>query len=118
MTTLHASIYSPRWGHDDKYEVKLGRDEMVITFLGKQAKCVWMEGRDPVWQGESLDSMLRHDSIYAPAILPDLFEYLWHSWRSEGLSDENAQRELVALVDWLNLSTKSKPKTDFWKTRF
>lgn len=118
MTVLSASIYSPRWGHDDTYTFELTRESMLISHAARQSKCVWQEGRDPVWQGESLDSYLRNDSIYAPRILSELLEHLWTSWRNGELDDAQAQTELNAVIEWLNALTRAKPKTEFWRKHF
>lgn len=118
MTVLTASIYSPRWGHDDTYSVELTRESMLISHSARKSKCVWQDNRDPIWQGESLDSHLRNDSIYAPAILPSLLEHLWISWRNGELNDAQAQTELDAVIAWLNALTRAKPQTEFWRKYF
>lgn len=118
MTVLKASIYSPRWGHDDTYSFDLTREAMLISHGPRHSKCVWQDGKDPVWQGESLDSHLCNDSIYAPAILPDLLEHLWKSWRSSEINDAQTQTELDAVIAWLNGLTRAKPQTEFWRKYF
>lgn len=91
---------------------------MLISHLPRSSKCLWQEGKDPIWQGESLDSHLRNDSIYAPSILPSLLEHLWASWRNGELSDIQAQAELDAVIEWLNALTQAKPQTEFWRLYF
>lgn len=118
MTSLTASIYTPRWGHDDIYTFELSRESMFISHATRQSKCVWRDNRDPEWQGESLESRLQNDSIYPPAILPDLLVHLWTSWRNGKLTDTEAQAELDAVVAWLNALTRAKPRTDFWHKYF
>jgi hypothetical protein len=118
MANLSASIYTPRWGHDDKYEFELTKDSMTVTHGVRKSKCVWRDNKDPKWEGESLESHLRNDSIYPPAILPTLLEHLWKAWRNGELTDAQAQTELDAVTEWLNSVTKSKPKTSFWKAYF
>lgn len=118
MTTITAQIYSPRWGHDDKYEFELTQEAMTISMGPRKSKCIWQEGRDPIWQGEPLDAILRNDSIYQPAILPSLLEHLWTSWRNGEINDSEAQTELDAVTKWLNTITTAKPETDFWKKYF
>jgi hypothetical protein len=49
MTLLTAQIYSPRWGHKDKYDIDLTQDTMTISVLNRTARCEWRENRDPVW---------------------------------------------------------------------
>lgn len=118
MATLTASIYTPRWGHEDTYTLELSRESMLISHTPRQSKCVWQDNADPVWQGESLDSHLRNDSIYAPKVFPDLLVYLWRAWRNDELDDAQAQAELDAVIAWLNELTRAKPRTEFWSRYF
>ena len=118
MTTLTSEIYSPRWGHDDTYTFELSQEEMLISKGARKSKCVWQEDKDPIWQGESLDSHLRNDSIHAPVVFTDLLERLWLSWRNGEINDEAAQMELDAVIEWLNVLTRAKPKTEFWRRYF
>ena len=118
MATLQASIFSPRWGHDDIYTVELTPERLEISDMSWKTECVWREGRDPEWGISSLDNHLRNDSIYAPAILPDLLEHLWRSWRKSELDDQQAQAELDELTNWLNALTRAKPKSRFWSEYF
>ncbi len=118
MITLTAEIYTPRWGHNDTYKFEMSNEEMVISNGPRKSKCVWQEGADPIWQGESLDSHLRNDSIYAPGVFPDLLEHLWRAWRNSDLDAEQAQVELDAIIEWLNSLTRAKPRTDFWRKYF
>jgi hypothetical protein len=118
MATLTAQIYSPRWGHNDTCTFEFTKDTMTISLNQKQSKCVYVQNRDPQWEGESVESILNNDSIYGPAILTDLLEHLWTSWRDGELSDAETQVELNAVIDWLNSVTAAKPKTDFWGKYF
>ncbi len=118
MTTISAQIFSPRWGHNDTYELELTPEAMSISMGARKSKCVWQEGRDPQWEGEPLESILRNDSIYPPSVLPSLLEHLWKSWRNSELTDAQAQSELNAVADWLNSITTAKPKTAFWRKYF
>ena len=118
MPMLEAQIYSPRWGHDDTYSLDLTQEQLVIRMHAREARCVWREGRDPSWEGEPLEDILRNDSIYPPAIFGQLLEHLWKSWRNGELTPERANEELQEVVGWLNSVTKSKPRTVFWKQYF
>ena len=118
MTTITAQIYSPRWGHDDNYEFELTPEAMTVSMGIRKSKCVWQENRDPIWQGEPVEAILRNDSIYPPTILPDLLEHLWISWRNGEINESDAQTELDAMINWLNTITKAKPETDFWRKYF
>ena len=118
MATLTAQIYSPRWGHADTYTFELAKDAMTIGMDLRKSRCVWVQNRDPRWEGESIESILNNDSIYGPAVLNDLLEHLWTSWRDGELSDAEAQGELNSVIDWLNSITAAKPKTDYWGKYF
>lgn len=118
MSTFQASIFSPRWGHDDTYTLDLTNDKMTISDMSWHCDCIWQEGRDPTWSNDSLDSHLRNDSIYAPRILPDLLEHLWKSWRDCRLNDQQTQLELDEIIGWLNATSRAKPKSVFWAEYF
>lgn len=117
-TKIELRIYSPRWGHEDVYELVLTRESLVVTHGARIAKCNWRDNLDPEWSGESLDGTLRNDSIYAPSIFPRLIENAWEAWRNGELDASAVDTELNALADWLNEITHAKPDTDFWKKIF
>lgn len=118
--TIELKIYSPRRGHEDIYSFEISREELVINLHAgaRSAKATYRENYDPEWTGEPLENMLRNDSIYPPTNFNKLIEHVWLSWRSEGLSSERVEKELQALIDWLNFITKNKPSTEFWTSYF
>lgn len=59
-----------------------------------------------------------NDSIYPPAIMPDLLVRLWTEWRDGRFTEEEAQAELDELTAYVNASTEAKPKSDFWRGTF
>lgn len=118
MTTIEVQIYSPRWGHEDTYEFEFTEGSLTISMGPRKSRCIWRDGMDPEWQGESIEDILRNDSIYPPAILPDLFEHVWKSWRDGTLDDAEARTELESVAAWLNAITAAKPSTDFWQKYF
>jgi hypothetical protein len=65
-----------------------------------------------------LEDMFSNDSIHAPAVVPNLLEHLWTSWRNGVIDDQQAQTELDAVTQWLNATTHAKPRTDFWNKYF
>lgn len=117
-TTVELNIYSPRWGHDDKYYVHLTKDMMTITQGGRNARCIWQENLDPKWEGEKLEKTLNNDSIYPPAEFEDMLEHAWKAWRDNHLDNTSINTELEAVADWLNTITKAKPNSDFWNSYF
>jgi hypothetical protein len=62
--------------------------------------------------------MLMNDSIYPPAIVRDLIEHLWKSWRNGEIREDAVNAELQEVVAWLNKVTVAKPQSDFWKRYF
>jgi hypothetical protein len=116
--TLTVKLYSPRWGHTDTYTFELTKNVMTIGMNSSNAKCMWVEDLDPVWEGVPLCDILQNDSIYPPAIFQDLLEYLWKSWRDGDIDEAEANTELQEIITWLNKITQEKPKTDFWSKYF
>ena len=117
-TTVELRIFSPRWGREDTYKLVLERHLLVITQGARSATCTWIENRDPEWSGESLRHILENDSIYPPAILQNLIEHAWVSWRNGELDSSAVNEELQVVASWLNEITKAKPNTNFWKKYF
>ena len=118
--TLEVPVFSPRWGHDDIYTITLSRESMKITHHPRGAICRWVENQDPEWQSTdgSLFGIFRNDSVTAPENFLDALEILWLNWRNGEINNEQVNDELKALFEWLNITTKSKPKTDYWRRVF
>lgn len=123
--TFQVSLFSPRWGTQDVYEFQLERKQMRIEKGGTfYAICSWVEKRDPEWSGPDkferhpLVSILENDSIYPPTVFARAVVYAWRAWRSNELSDEQIQVEIAELCEWVNRISESKPKTDFWRSKF
>ncbi len=116
--TVELTIYTPRWGHDDVYTVKLTKEYMEISSNAESAKYIWQENIDPKRDGENLVDILENDSIYPPAIFEELLGHAWKSWRDGELDNSSVNKELQALANWLNQISKSKPATDFWSIYF
>jgi len=117
-TKIELRIYSPRWGHEDTYDLALTRNSLAITQGTRFSTCTWRKNLDPEWTGESLVDIFQNDSIYPPSIFPRLIEHAWLAWRGGELDDAAVNRELNALAVWLNVTTRAKPDTDFWKQYF
>ncbi len=124
QTSFKVRLYSPRWGHEDTYEIKLGRQQMRIEHSSKTAVCSRVEGGDPKWSGYSenignpLVNILENDSIYPPTVFVRALEISWIAWRDGRLDDEKLQQEVQQLCVWVNEVSLSKPKTDFWRGVF
>lgn len=124
QSSFEIRIYSPRWGHEDTYKIKLDRQQMRIDGVMKHAVCSWVEDRDPKWSGHNegvgnpLENILENDSIYPPTVFVRAIEYAWTEWRDGNLNDQQVQDELQKLCEWVNEVSRSKPKTSFWQKMF
>ena len=116
--TVELRIFSPRWGHEDIYKLELKQNSLVITQGARSTKATWRENLDPEWNGETLEDILRNDSIYPPGIFQDLIEHAWLSWRNGELDSAAVDEELQALAKWLNDITNSKPRSEYWNKYF
>lgn len=104
------SIYSPRWGHKDTYQVTMERDSLEIRMQARRAQATWVPDRDPTWTGETVASIMRNDSIWPPpAAVDSFFETVWLHWRDGDLDDAEASAALVDLADWINVITAGRP---------
>ena len=123
-TTIHVSVYSPRWGHDDGYTISCSENEMSISNFGKEAICENIPPKDPIWKGYNdttgnpLENILTNDGIYPPINFVDALETAWQSWINGELTDEQVKEEVSQLFDWLNSISKNKPNSEFWSKEF
>jgi hypothetical protein len=124
QTSFDVRLYSPRWGHEDKYEIKLDRDQMRIEGVHESAVCSWVEGGDPKWSGygegdgNPLEKILENDKIYPPTVFVWALEYAWRAWRDGRLDDQQIQEEVQQLCEWVNQVSRTRPKTNFWRGAF
>lgn len=114
MGSVDLRIYSPRWGHEDVYQVVLENDYMSITMSPRECRAIWRDNLDPEWRGEDLHEIMNNDSIYPPAVTRDLFEHAWLTWRNGELTDQEVEEELQLLAAWINEVTHAKPNSEFW----
>jgi len=115
---IDISIFSPRWGHEDTYTVKLDKDFMEISMGARKSTAKWRERLDPEWVGEPILSMMQNDHIYPPAITQDLFEHVWKEWRDGQITAQEAENALQEFAKWLNVITHAKPDSEFWNKYF
>lgn len=121
---FEVDVYSSRWGHTDVYAINLNRDHMRIGRTGKTAICSWVGDRDPKWSGDyenignPLIEILENDSVYPPTVLVRALEHSWMAWRDGTLGDQELQKEVQELFQWVNVVSKSKPNTEFWQKTF
>nr|MCA8835111.1 Asp-tRNA(Asn)/Glu-tRNA(Gln) amidotransferase subunit GatB [Pseudomonadota bacterium] len=112
---LYADIFSPRWGHDDRYDLIFKKNSLVIKHLVRTAKATWDNpSHDAKWTGEGVARMMRNDHVAPPEDIEYRLERLWRAWKTKELTLEQLQDETNALADYINIGTRAKPNTDFW----
>ena len=122
--TIEANLWSPRWGHDDEYKVTFTQDQVTIVVLKRECSFTNDSEGNLKWinnisRAENpLYEILNNDSIYPPENLIRCIWYLWERWKDHGLSKEFVTEQLESLVEWVNTTTKAKPKTEFWSNYF
>ena len=123
QTSFEVRLYSPRYGHEDTYEIKLDREQMNVKANGKTATCSWVEGKDLKWSGYSessgnpLEEILENDRIFPPTVFVRALEYAWIAWRDGILDDQKISQEVQELCEWVNEVSHGKPQTDFWREK-
>lgn len=105
-STFSMKIYTRRWGHEDNYKLTRNEDGWFIQRLTKNGQCD-KQGKGILY--ESLD----HELVNYPADLPNYLEWLWNQAAEEGLNEEEVQKSLDDLADWINICEKSTPKGVF-----
>ncbi|WP_111636951.1 hypothetical protein [Marinomonas shanghaiensis] len=118
MSTFQIEIFSPRWGHNDTYTIKMTNNQMTITAGARSSTAINRPNLDPQWTGEELSRILSNDSITAPDNLKDVLEHAWEEWRNGNIKDPDLQNELEILAAWINAITQHKPKSQFWTNYF
>lgn len=96
-------IYSQRWGHIDKYQIKRTSKGWIIGNISIAGECD-KKGYPYLYKN------LRQDSVNYPNSLPEYLEYLWDQAAEKGLSHEEVQEALNNLAKWINTCEKSSPK--------
>lgn len=113
MATVALDIYSPRWGHKDRYVIKLSAKQLHISMGARSCVCTWSDIEIPSWNG-SLQEIFENDGICSPSNFNTYLVYAWEEWKKCGLDDQSLNNELQKLVDWLNTINLSRPNTNFW----
>lgn len=72
--------------------------------------CKLMDSGETVWnEEESIELMFEKEGILYPENIRKLVEGLWLSWRNYERTLEELEKDLNALVAWINAMTKTKP---------
>ena len=118
------NLYSPRWGHEDRYEVVATRGDLTFRMGGSLARCDWDEKRGAHWSGYNdfagnpLVNMLENDHICPPSVFVRAVEHAWQEWRIGNIDSPKFEREMCILADWVNNVTRHRPRSDFWDAIF
>lgn len=123
--SISVSVYSPRWGHDDRYSITLTEKKLHSSCLGtKVANCARNEDGEYKWSGHNAKlgnpfvNMLEDDAIFPPSIFVSAIESAWEAWIAYEIKDEELKQELVLLFNWITVCAKNNPRSTFWNKIF
>ncbi|WP_151900426.1 hypothetical protein [Sulfurimonas hydrogeniphila] len=119
MYKIEMNLFSPRWGHEDRYKITINENEVEINMSQRIARYKYINGKFENTSKESLESIMRNDNIPIPENLDYFFFQLITSIIENEITEEDAQLELKELENWINCHTKSCqfPNTDYWKSK-
>jgi hypothetical protein len=125
---FEAEIFTPRWGHTDRYKVVMTRDNMrADTGSPKQAICKLNKDGDPVWSGHNahypdydnpLVNILNDDMVYVPDVIGLALESAWEKWREGAATEEELKEGLAELFGWIDMMGRNKPNAKLWSGIF
>jgi hypothetical protein len=98
-------IFSPRWGHEDVYNLKRTNSGWELGGTTKRGSCDF-SGHPFLYQ------TMRNDLVEYPASLPSYLKYLWYSAKEKGLTKEEVQEALDLLAGWVRSVSRTKPNND------
>lgn len=101
-SNFYMQIYSNRWGHKDRYNIKRIESGWSVSHLTNNGEC--SKSGEPF-----LYNALKHDNISYPVDLPTYMENLWEIANKEGLSDKKVQSHLNEISEWINLCEINRP---------
>ena len=119
-TLIYINFYSPRWEHEDRYSIEFDDKKIHISTGGKEAECIQKEDGTLVWSGHNQKignpflKILSNDQIYPPSPFINAFITAWGSWKNKELTDEQLKSELTILADWVNITSRNQPDSDYW----
>lgn len=113
--TLSINLFSPRFGHNDKYKIEI-EDNKVSFFRTrlKTAVCQWSSERGWTWEKLPIYDILSNNAIYPPHTFQKRLIYIFEAIRLGELPTSEAQKIVDEIADWVNLTTHNKPKHEFW----
>ena len=99
---MKLTVYSRRWSHTDDYTVEITDHGWHISHMAHVGDCAAT--------GEpTLFDNFRQDHINYPVHLGSYMEYLWTQAQENWLSEEEIQRHLDVLGEWIQTVEKASP---------
>ena len=119
MKELEINLFSPRWGHEDTYNITIDKNKIEINMSQRIAKYEYIENKFKNISKESIESIMQNDNIPIPDNFIYLFFELISSIIYNEISEENSKKELLELEKWVNCMTKSCqfPTSDYWRSK-
>jgi hypothetical protein len=117
MVSFNISIYGLKRGHDDSYEIEFQENGLTIQGI-KTTSFTQQDNGEVEWSHTKLKKLFQDDSVVYPSGVEIFFESLWKEWKYHGFTEEDIEKELEEFAKWINISTKAKPRTDFFKNIF
>ncbi|WP_345687607.1 hypothetical protein [Novipirellula caenicola] len=123
MISSSFQIFSPRWGHEDAYSVRLTKSSFEVSLNTKHAKCEFDPCGEVVWTGHAegvenpMLNIMSDDFIYPPTVVPEAIEWLLREYRDGKISDDDAKVALSDLFSWIDETARAKPTgvwTSYW----
>jgi len=96
------SVYTKRWGHEDKYSMKRTKTGWTVSHFGIQGDCN-KEGFPYLFKN------LDQDFVSYPR---DLGSYVWSIWETaeRGLTKAEVQALITQVANWVSQCERTKPK--------
>lgn len=117
-------VFSPRWGHPDRYTVSMSGNEMIVSNGNFSATCKAAADGGNAWTGYNastgnpLMNMFANDMIHAPAIVAYAIELAWKKWRASAVTDAEFREGMVELFAWIDATSRGKPRSALWQGAF
>ena len=117
-------VFSPRWGHTDRYQIVFTPDKLLVSQGNFSATCKHGENGDPEWSGYNAEignplmQLFENDSIYAPAIVPWALAWVWQKWCGGAVSNNDLEPALTEFFSWVDQTARSKPNSKLWQEAF
>ncbi len=99
---MDLEVYSRRWGHNDTYRVDITDAGWYISHFTIGGEC------DPGGKPYLFENF-EQDVINYPADIGNYLAFLWERAKKDDLSDDEVQRHLNALGQWIQTTERSTP---------